>query len=123
MSRCVYCHDRAGFISKVCKDCRRLISSLKELGASFGYRQLLDALMDTGIDPDKIERFMEADPDGHGSLNQQVTARMTNELMTDLGQPTQMKAKDVGEIQKRIARGESYLDEPDVITHPKSEKG
>ena len=121
MSRCVYCEERAGFISRVCKDCRKLVACIKDLEASFGYRQLLDALLDTGVHPDKVERFMDADPDKTGSLNQQVTARMTNELMKDLGQPTEMKAEHVREIQVRIERGESYLDEADVTAHPKAE--
>ena len=90
MSHCVYCQDRSGIISKVCKDCRKLITSVKGLENSFGYRILLNTLLETGVDPDKIERFLDADPDGEGSLNQQVTARMTNELMTDLGQATEM---------------------------------
>lgn len=121
MSRCVYCGERAGFISRVCKDCRKLVARVKKLGPSFGYRQLLDTLLESGVKPDKVERFLEADPDRTGSLNEHVTARMTNELMKDLGQPTEMKAEHVREIRERIARGESYLDEADVTAHPKAE--
>lgn len=122
MAKCLYCQDRSGIISKVCKDCRQLIQSMKQLDENFGYRILLDTLMATGVDSEKIQRFLDADPDGTGSLNQQVTARMTNQLMGDLGQPSQMSAEDVKNVQKQVEKGESYLDQPDVVSHPKAEK-
>lgn len=111
MAHCVYCKYRSGLISQVCRDCRKLIAAVKKLPEDFGYRQLLDTLLETKVDPDKIGSFLDADPDSKGSLNQQITARMTNQLMTDLGQPSKMSAKDVKEVQEKIARGESYLEE------------
>ncbi len=122
MSRCVYCQERSGIVSQVCRDCRTLIKGMKTLDADFGYRTLLDTLLATDIDPDKIEKFLDADPDGKGSLNQRITARMTNQLMGDLGQETHLSAQHVKNVEEKMAAGESYLDIPDVVTHPKAEK-
>ncbi len=121
MARCIYCQCRSGFISQVCRDCRTLTRAFKTLNENFGYRELLDKLLDTGVDPDKIEKFLDTDTEGTGSISQRITARMTNQLMADLGQPTKMSGQDVKEVEKSIANGESYLDMPDVVAHPKSE--
>ncbi len=91
-----------------------MIAAVKELGDSYGYRTLLETLEATGVSPAKIEKFLDTDLDQTGSFNQKVTARMTNELMEALGQPSQMSAADVRTIEERIQRGESYLDLPDV---------
>lgn len=122
MAKCIYCQDASGLLSQVCKDCRKLIAAYKTLGTSFGYRELLDSLLATEVDENKIERFLDADPDGSGSLNQQVTARMTNELMGAMGQESHMTANDVKDVEESVKRGESYLDMPDVVTHPKAEE-
>ena len=117
MAHCVYCQERSGVFSRVCKDCRRLIAAVKALGDSYGYRTLLEGLMATAVSEAKIQQFLDADPDGSGSLNDQVTARMTNELMGALGQSSEMKARDVRAVKERVERGESYLEEPDITHH------
>ncbi len=98
--KCLYCSERAGFLKRRCRDCLRLEAALQTLSHSFGYRELLDTLLATGIDSQKIERFLDADPDGTGSLNDRVTARMTNEIMAGLGQPSHMTASSVKEVRK-----------------------
>ena len=98
--RCLYCREKAGFLKRHCRDCRQLGAVLKTLPSSFGYRELLDRLLATGIDSRKIEKFLDADPDGTGSQNDRVTARMTNEIMGSLGQPSHMTASGVKEVRK-----------------------
>jgi len=89
----------------------------------FGYRELLDTLLATGIDPTKIEKFLDADVDGRGSVNDQITARMTNQIMESMGQPSQMTGKDVKQVRKDIAEGRapSQMDcevtSPDQLPH------
>ncbi len=70
----------------------------------------------------RVAYLLHADPDGTGSLNQRITARMTNQLMGDLGQPSKMSAQDVKDVEKRVAKGDSYLEMPDVVRHPKAEQ-
>lgn len=122
MAHCVYCQERSGFFSQVCRDCRKLIAAVKALGDSYGYRALLDSLMATAVSTEKIQQFLDADPDGSGSLNDRVTARMTNELMGALGQASDLKAEDVRAVKERVEHGESYLEEPDITHHSQLKK-
>jgi hypothetical protein len=90
-----------------------LVDTVKEIHGQaereggFGYRELLDTLIATGIDHAKIEKFLDADVDGRGSVNDQITARMTNQIMESMGQPSQMSGKDVKKVRKDIAEGKA----------------
>ncbi len=109
--KCVYCQEKAGFFKRVCRDCDRLVETVRlvhsqaDREGGFGYRELLDTLIATGIDGQKIEKFLDADVDGRGSVNDQITARMTNQIMESLGQPSQMKGTDVKQVRKDITEG------------------
>jgi hypothetical protein len=103
--KCVYCQTKAGFFKRICRDCDRLVDVTRSLENAFGYRQLLDTLLETKIDPQKIEKYLDADIDGRGSINDQITARMTNQIMHSLGTPSQLSGKDVLKVRHDIAEG------------------
>ncbi len=103
--RCIYCQERAGFFKRFCRDCAKLVEIIKKSPSSFGYRELLDQLLATDVPSKKIENFLDTDIDGTGSLNDQITARMTNQVMTSLGQPSQMTSKDVKQVRQDIKEG------------------
>ena len=103
--KCVYCQERAGFFKKLCPDCRRLVEALGALPPSSGYREILDTLLATEVPTAKIESFLDKDLDDRGSINDQLTARMTNQVMGSLGQPSQMTSVDVKKVRQEIAEG------------------
>lgn len=103
--KCVYCQGKAGLFKRICADCRRLADVFKSLPASYGFRELLDRWMATGVSNEKIDRFLNADVDGGGSIQDHLTARMTNEVMGALGQPSHMKAQDVKKVKQMVAEG------------------
>lgn len=111
--KCVYCREGAGFFKRVCKDCDKLIDTVRAIHSQadreggFGYRELLDTLLATGVDGQKIEKFLDADVDGRGSVNDQITARMTNQIMESMGQPSKMTGTDVKQVRKDIAEGKA----------------
>ena len=105
--RCLYCQTKAGFFKRLCPDCLRLVAVVRGLPPSFGYRELLDRLLETGVTTEKIERFLDTDTDGSGSVNDQITARMTNEVMAGLGQPSHMAAPEVKKVREDISRGKA----------------
>lgn len=115
---CVYCHERAGFFKRFCQDCRKLIAVMRHAPDSFGYRELLDQLLATDVSTDKIETFLHKDLDGRGSLNDQITARMTNQIMASLGQPSAMTGPDVKKVKEDMAAGRapSQVDQ-EVVSH------
>ncbi len=79
MRKCVYCGERAGLFGKGCADCKKLLARVAELRGKVSYGQFLDGLEETGVDKEKILRFLKADPDGAGSIQDQVTAEMTTQ--------------------------------------------
>ncbi|HSA58769.1 MAG TPA: hypothetical protein VLJ37_03715 [bacterium] len=122
--KCVYCRERAGFFKRVCRDCDRLVETVRSIHSQadreggFGYRELLDTLIATGVEGQKIEKFLDADVDGRGSVNDQITARMTNQIMESLGQPSQMKGTDVKQVRKDIAEGRApSMVDPEVVEY------
>jgi hypothetical protein len=102
--KCVYCGERAGFFGRVCGDCKRLLARVEELRGKVSYGQFLDGLEETGVDKEKILVFLKADPDGKGSVQDQVTAEMTTELMNIMGISGRQTADEVKRIRKVVGK-------------------
>ena len=99
MRKCVYCGERAGLFGRSCADCKKLLARVTELRGKVSYGQFLDGLEKTGIDKEKILRFLQADPEGTGSIQDQVTAEMTSELMQVMGISGRQTAQEVKRIR------------------------
>ncbi|MCZ6624369.1 MAG: hypothetical protein O7B35_09100 [Deltaproteobacteria bacterium] len=100
MARCGYCKGPAGLWSKICKDCKNLLVRAGELRGRVGYGEFLAGLEQTGVSPEKIMVFLKADPDGKGSLQDQVAAEMANELITVMGLGERQTPEDVKRIRE-----------------------
>jgi hypothetical protein len=100
MSRCAYCGDRSGLWSKICADCKKLLARVDELKGCAGYGEFLNGLERTGVSKEKIVVFLKADPQGKGSVQDQVTAEMTSELMKVMGLKGSQSAENVKRIRK-----------------------
>ena len=100
MARCIYCGDRGGFWSKICRDCKKLLARVQELRGQVGYGEFLDGLASTGVSKEKIMVFLKADPDGKGSIQDQVTAEMASELMEVMGLPGSQSPQEVKRIRE-----------------------
>jgi hypothetical protein len=104
MRKCVYCGERAGLFGRGCADCKRLLARVAELRGKVSYGQFLDGLEETGVDKEKILRFLTADPDGTGSIQDQVTAEMTTELMKVMGIAGNQTAQEVKRIRGSVEK-------------------
>ena len=102
MSQCVYCHERSGLFGRVCGDCKKLWSRVQHLRGKVSFGQFLDGLEQTGIAKEKILTFLQADPDGKGSIQDQVTAEMTTELMNVMGMSGRQTAQEVKRIRQDV---------------------
>jgi hypothetical protein len=102
MSKCVYCGARSGFFGRVCGDCKKLLARVQELRGKVSYGQFLDGLEQTGVDKEKILLFLQADPDGKGSVQDQVTAEMTTELMNVMGMSGRQTPQEVKRIRDLV---------------------
>ncbi len=102
MARCIYCGDRVGFWSRMCRDCKKLLACVEGLRGRAGYGEFLDGLASTGVAKEKIVVFLQADPDGKGSVQDQVTAEMTSELMKVMGLRGSQTPEGVKQIRKIV---------------------
>ena len=102
MRECVYCGESAGLFGRICGECKKLLARVDELRGNVGFGQFLDGLAETGIAKAKIVKFLDADPDGKGSVRDQVTAEMTSELMKVMGIAGRQTAPEVKRIRKSV---------------------
>jgi len=102
MRQCVYCGERSGLWARICADCKKLLARVQELRGRVGYGEFLDGLERTGVAKEKILAFLKADPDGTGSVQDQVTAEMTSELMKVMGIAGRQSAQEVKRIRSTI---------------------
>jgi hypothetical protein len=104
MARCGYCDENAGLLSRVCGECKKLLERVDELRGRVGYGEFLDGLEGTGVAREKIIKFLKADPDGRGSIQDQVTAEMTTELMKVMGITGRQTAGEVKRIRRTVEK-------------------
>jgi len=104
MSICAYCGEKAGIWGRLCQDCKKLLARVEELRGRVGYGEFLTGLERTGVAKEKIIRFLKADPDGKGSIQDQVTAEMTTELMKVMGISGRQTAQEVKRIRDTVIK-------------------
>jgi hypothetical protein len=80
------------------------MSCVQELRGRVGYGGFLDGLERTGVAREKIMVFLKADPDGSGSLQDQVTAEMTTELMKVMGISGRQTSEEVKRIRNTLEK-------------------
>ena len=89
-------------LARICADCKKLLACFEQLRGRVGYGEFLDGLEKTGVAKEKIMTFLKADPDGKGSIQDQVTAEMTTELMKVMGIAGRQSAPDVKRIREFV---------------------
>jgi len=98
--RCGYCQEPAGWWRRWCPDCRRLDALVTlHRGADMG--TFMDLFIASGVPRDKVEKFLNTDARGHGTIRDQIAADMTNQLLEALGQRSRQTAGDVKRLRER----------------------
>ena len=80
------------------------MARVQELRGRVGYGEFLDELERTGMPKEKIVAFLKADPDGKGSVQDQVTAEMTSELMRVMGMSGRQTPEEVKRIRNSVTK-------------------
>ncbi len=62
---------------------------------------LMELFIGTGAPRDKVERFLDAERPGGGTVRDQIAADMTNQLLHALGQRRRQTADGVKRIRER----------------------
>lgn len=99
--KCSYCQERAGWFSRVCTDCQRLLAIYETHKGQIGLLQFLDFFIETGLSQEKIETFLDADPRGGGSIKDRILADMSTELLGAMGVSAQQRAEDVKRLREK----------------------
>jgi hypothetical protein len=80
------------------------MTRVDELRGRVGYGEFLDGLERTGVAKEKIMLFLTADPDGKGSVQDQITAEMTTELMQIMGIAGRQTPEEVKKIRDSVSK-------------------
>ena len=99
--KCDYCQERAGWFSKVCAECQRLLNLYETHKGQLGLLQFLDLFIETGLSREKIEAFLAADPRGEGSVKDHILADMSTELLGAMGVNARQGAADVKRLREK----------------------
>jgi hypothetical protein len=99
--RCVYCREWAGWLTRTCADCARLLDVYETHKGRVGLRQFLDLLIATGLPRAKIEAFLAADPRGEGSVRDRILADVSTELLGAMGVRAPQNAHDVKRLREK----------------------
>jgi len=80
------------------------MTRVEELRGKVGYGEFLDGLERTGVAKEKIVVFLKADPDGNGSVQDQVMVEMAMELMKVMGISGQQTPQEVKRIRDSVTK-------------------
>jgi hypothetical protein len=103
--RCVYCNERAGLLRKICPVCTRVIWLIDTAAGQVGWTELVDLFAAEGLNRDQVDRVLDAEVGSEPTLRDQLTSRMANVLMRNLGMPGRQSPEDVRRVRHGMASG------------------
>jgi hypothetical protein len=107
-TKCPFCGDKKWFWKNICSECQTLFNVVSQHFGTMGLGQLMDELIKTGIPKPKIQRFLETNVAGKGSIMDQILAGLTNNLASGIGvKDAEMTAQDVRRIRENPTFGSS----------------
>ena len=99
--KCHYCQEAAGWFSRTCQDCRRLLDLYHTHRGQLGLLQFLELFTETGVPHEKIEAFLNADPRGEGTIKDHIIADMSTELLNAMGVNVSQSPQDVKRLREK----------------------
>lgn len=98
---CAICKNHRRPWRPLCRDCGRLFALVRGNLGKVGFSELIDALLATGIAPEHVKTFLITPSGTRGSLLDQITAALTNDLAEGMGvKQGAMSAEDVRRIRE-----------------------
>ncbi len=98
--KCILCEAKHAVWRPYCQDCKRLFALVQANLGTMGLSQLMDTLIATGVPKPRIYKFLNADPRHKGSMMDQITAQLTNNLAEGIG----VKGRDMTPIDVKTIR-------------------
>ena len=103
--RCIYCHEKAGLLKKVCVTCGRVVTIVEQSAGRVGWTGLVDEFAAQGLTRECVDRVLDAELDGGPALRDRLTSEMANVLMRNLGMPGRQSPEDVQRVRRAAAGG------------------
>ncbi len=99
--RCNICRRPAGWWRRRCAACTTLWALYVARPEGSALPDLLAAFEATGHSQGEISAFLSADPRGAGSIQDELAAEMTNQLLGALGRNHRQTASEVKRLRQR----------------------
>src|SRR5437899_5617654 len=103
--RCIYCHEKAGILRKVCTVCARVIDVIDSVAGRVGWTELVDMFAARGLTREQVDRVLDAEVDRAPTIRDRLTSEMANVLMRNLGMPGRQSPEDVRRVRLGVASG------------------
>lgn len=103
--RCIYCHERAGILRKVCTVCAGVIGVIDSAAGRVGWTELVDMFAARGLRREQVDRVLDAEVDRAPTIRDRLTSEMANVLMRNLGMPGRQSPEDVRRVRLGVAAG------------------
>jgi hypothetical protein len=104
--RCIYCHENAGLLRKVCSPCGQVVAIIEGSAGRVGWTELVDRLAEKGASRQRVDLVLDAEIDGKPALRDRLTSEMANVLMRNLGMPGRQSPEDVRRVRRAAASGQ-----------------
>jgi len=103
--RCIYCHEKAGILRRVCSICAVVVTVIDEAAGRVGWTELVDLFAARGLTRDRVDRVLDAEVGSSPTIRDRLTAEMANVLMRNLGMPGRQSPEDVRRVRTGMAEG------------------
>lgn len=103
--RCLYCHQKAGLMKRICPVCAKVIGVVERCAGHVGWTELVDAFANEGLTRAQVDRVLDAEINGEPAWRDRLTSEMSNVLMRGLGMPGRQTPQDVQRVRRAVSGG------------------
>lgn len=101
--KCEFCRKRAGFLSRVCSVCAKVVAIVERTAGQVGLAQLVDIFAAEGLTREQVDQVLDAENGGRPTIRDRLTSNMVNTLMRGLGMPGRQSPGDVRRVRSAAA--------------------
>jgi hypothetical protein len=103
--RCIYCHEKAGLVRRVCAPCAKVIAIVEKSEGQIGLAGMVDIFIAEGLTQAQVDRVLDAQVGGAPTIRDRLTSDMANVLMRNLGMPGRQSPDDVQRVRESMKSG------------------
>ncbi len=101
--KCEFCRKPAGFLSRICSNCAKVVGIVERTAGQVGLAQLVDIFAAEGLSREQVDLVLDASNGGRPTIRDRLTSNMVNTLMRGLGMPGRQSPDDVRRVRSTAA--------------------